>query len=178
MKKYYFRFFLLLAMLGYPLQGWCPPGPGVLLPDNQVYDFGAVEIKQTTQLSFSLLVNPQYTLTGTWIVDSQTIFNDQSNPFVIDPSSTCIPGTLITDTLGCTVTVNFNPASSGKKFARLSVSLCLNSYPCSTRNFGSNLAFFGTGLPIPVPLVSRQLLVILAFLFIVAVYFSIQRRPA
>jgi len=163
------RAMLALALIGYSLPGWCPPPPGVLLPDYQTYNFGDVALRDTARISISLLVNPLGGSTETWFISDRppTFYSNQEGSFAVDfARTTCTPGLIVTTTSGCSVTVTFTPTSPGPKSAVwLSITLCRSTFPCPTSTFqGSTLNFVGSTPVSAIPTVSSTGILLLVLL--------------
>ena len=170
--------------LGYPVLGWCPPPPGVLIPDGGTYDFGNVAIGTKGQVSINLVLNPAFSSFGTVFVSDvpPAFYFNQDGAFAVDTvNTTCVAGAPITTTAGCTLVVAFSPSAIGTKTATwLSFTVCtLGPLPlCPGRTTGSTSSFTGNALALPVPTLSPAvLLVCAAGLCIVALVANSRRHP-
>jgi hypothetical protein len=181
-KGWLLRITALLAALAYPVLGWCPPPPGVLIPDGKTYDFGNVVIGATGRVSINLLLNPAFSSFGTVIVSDvpPAFYFNEEGAFAVDPiATTCVPGTPVTTTTGCTLVVTFAPSTVGAKVATwLSFTVCTAGPlpPCPGRTTGSTSSFTGNALALPVPTLSPLLLVACAACLCLVVAFGRSRR--
>lgn len=163
------RCVLLIALLYSPL-GWCPPPPGIFVPDYQTYDLGEVPVGRVSNVSIALLLNPQFAQSGPFVIsdDPFSFYSNEEGAFIVNSTlTTCVPGTVVTITSGCAITVEFRPASTGPKNATwFGVEACAglsSSCPPSTTR-GATFSFSGFGIAVPVPTMSRATLVLLATL--------------
>jgi hypothetical protein len=157
------------AILHAPL-GWCPPPPGLFLPDYVTYELGSVAPSGRAQVSINLLLNPQYADVGPVVINESPYFfyYNQGNSFAVDPTTTtCISGTPVTTTTGCTLTIAFTPATSGTFFAQwFGLTACIGMSPSCPSSVarGATFNFIGVGLPPTVPALSLGALLCLAAL--------------
>jgi len=164
---------IIIAGCLYSPLGWCQPPVGPLLPRLGTYYFARVPLGQTGFLTISYSLDPNYSLApGPWVVsDMPYLFAlTQGGAFSVDVSQTsCVPGTAITTTVGCNVTLAFSPTALGTSFVQFfELNLCQGtSSSCDPPIPGSALTLVAVGVAplVPVPLLSRSGLVALILLF-------------
>jgi hypothetical protein len=172
---------VLVALLYSPL-GWCPPPPGIFVPDYQTYDLGEVPVGGVSQVSIALLLNPSFASSGPFVISDNAFFfySNDEGAFVVTPTlTTCVPGTAVTTTTGCSVTVEFRPTSTGLKNAIwFGVDACagLSSACPTSRTRGATFSFSGLGIAVPVPIGTRATLVLLAMLLCFLAFLSFHRK--
>jgi hypothetical protein len=175
-KRWHQRIAATIIVAGclYSPLGWCPPPPGPLLPHLQTYDFGKVPEGQSATVTVSYSLDPNYTFVpGPWVVsDSPYRFViTQGGAFSVDASQTsCVPGTAITSTAGCVVTLVFSPTALGPAsvlFFELDVCQGISS-SCGSPIIGSSVTLIGAGVasPAAVPLIYGGWLFMLIVLFV------------
>ena len=173
---------IFAALCVYSPLGWCPPPPGApLTPDFVTFDFGKVPIGETGSLAVSYLLNPVTAGSGPYVVSNAPYFfyYNQEGAFSVDLSrTTCVPGTTITTTSGCVVTMDFRPTTFGPKFAQyFELNVCLDVVPsCASPSIGSAINFTGFGTPSPAPTLSLSALVLLIVFTLAAGIYALRLR--
>lgn len=165
---------LFLLLGGYSALGWCPPPPGVFLPDHITYDLGPTKLGATTRISINFVLNPLYSGPpfGVFSISPSpyTLVSNQENSFAVDSQqTTCVPGAVVTTMSGCVLTVGFTPTSPGTKtLGEFILNACESTLtPCASEMvIGSVLMFTGVGFAQPVPALARSGIILLAMLLI------------
>lgn len=179
-RKWLLRLLLLAGGLGYALPGWCPPPPGVLLPDYQLFDLGNTTVGDTSRISIAFRLNPRFASIGPFTINANPYFfyYNQEASFSADAArSTCVTGFVFTSTNSCVLTVAFTPRSEGQKYAQwFGLETCQGlSSSCPTLiNRGATANFTATGVAPQVPTLSLWAYLIL-LLLIAGVFVKVYR---